>query len=443
MGKPCPPGHFCREGTVSAAPCEPGSFAREFAMPSCLPCPRGFTCPNTTTVEPTSCSKGHYCPVGSYLTKGDPCPIGTYFPEQGGKFKNECRPCLPGKYCDDPGQSGPTGPCLAGYLCRGGAKFNAPNDTRNPHNGPCPVGMYCEEGTTNGTKCPIGTMRPFTGGKTEGDCLPCEQGHYCDEPGLAQAKGICLQGYYCPPEAKIKSPTPSDYLCPRGYFCVNGTAHPRGCKQGEYQPNKLEYACLPCPKGKYCPANTSNPEPCPPYHYCPKGSIVPEFCPNGTFTRADETGLIDPEQCTLCINGSYCQMGTIKGPCAAGHLCYIGNPTPDPDGSNTNIGRLCPLGHYCPAGSLEPKTCQNGLVITIEGAKSKEECQRCSAGFICTPGNSIPTPCPAGFYCPVNETKQPCPIKTYSLSVRAVDIRTCLPCPAGYWCNIEGRVFEP
>lgn len=396
------------------------------------------TCPNTTTIDPIPCSSGHYCPPGTSLPDGEPCPIGTYLPTPNGGFKNECLACPPGRYCDKKGQSTFTGLCLAGYLCRGGAKFSAPNDTADPYNGPCPVGLYCEQGTTNGTKCPVGTMRPYTEGKTRADCKPCQGGHYCDAPGLSGPKGKCLQGYYCPPEAEIKEPTPSGYKCPKGYHCLNGTVHPSSCLPGTYQPSETEYTCLPCPAGRYCQANTSIPQTCPAHQYCEQGTIVPTFCPNGTFTLSSVSGLSNSSQCTPCINGSYCQRGEIAGPCTAGHLCYTGNPTPNPDGSNKLLGELCPVGYYCPAGALEPLKCDDGVIIKA-GAKSKKDCESCPAGFICIPGSSIPTPCPAGFYCPVNETKTPCPVKTYSDAVQADDISTCKPCPGGHWCNEQGK----
>lgn len=439
MGEPCPKGHYCEQGIVSPKPCGTGKYSDTTGASVCKKCPPKFTCPNTTNIDPVPCSPGHYCSGGEGTEKGQPCPTGTYLPSSSAGYRNECLACPPGRYCDMQGQSNYAGSCLAGYLCRGGAKFQAPNDTSNPYNGPCPVGLYCEAGTTNGTKCPAGTMRPYPGGKTLSDCQPCTGGYYCDQDGLSSPKGKCLQGYYCPSEAKITVPTPSTYQCPKGYYCGNGTAHPRSCPPGKYQPSQVEYTCLNCPAGKYCAANTSVPVPCPAHHYCVEGTIAPEFCPNGTFTKSDVTGLSKPNQCNPCINGSFCQRGMIAGLCTAGYLCYTGNPTSTPDGSNKTIGELCPVGHYCPAGALEPLKCPSGLVIVKPGAKSQADCQTCPAGYICVPGSSIPSPCRAGYYCPVNQSEIPCPKQTYSDSIQAADIRTCQPCPAGYWCNDVGE----
>ena len=346
--------------------------------------------------------------------------------------------CPPGKYCELPGQAYATGPCRSGYLCKGGAKFLEPNDEDN---GPCPPGYYCEEGTTNGTLCPEGTLRPTIGAKSRNDCFPCTEGKYCNQSGLLFATADCEPGYYCPAEEDIRFAKPSNFLCPIGHYCPKGTANPVGCKPGSYQSRQQQESCDVCPEGSYCLANTSYPIACPPHHYCPNGTHTPVFCPNGTFTKDQETGLSSPDQCRPCVAGHFCQLGVITDNCTAGYLCYIGNPTPTPDGSNASIGEPCPIGFYCPSGTLEKLACEPGLVITKKGAKSKAACQVCPAGKICVSGSSIPTDCTVGHYCPFNDTARPCPLRTFNSVSGATDISFCHPCPAGYYCWYEGKAF--
>lgn len=424
---------------MTESPCQPGSYAPNEGRSECLPCKSGYTCPNTTTIEPIPCSTGHYCPTGTRFPSGEPCPVGTYLPTQLSQFRNECLPCPPGQFCGKSGLSNSTGPCLAGYLCKGGAKFSAPNDSVDPFNGPCPAGLYCEEGTTNGTRCPEGTVRPYTGGKSRQDCRPCDGGYYCYETGLITPTEICHEGYYCPAEDDVKVSNPGRFQCPRGYYCPNGTVQPFGCSPGRYQPNTKGVTCDTCPKGRYCPANTSVPLPCPKYHFCPEGTNVPEFCPNGTYTYDNETGLDAADKCRPCDAGYFCQMGIKAGLCSAGYLCYLGNPTPNPDGSNVTIGEPCPIGYYCVEGAINGSECELGLVISKRGAKSKQECGTCPAGKICIPGNPIPVDCNIGHYCPYNQTERACPIRTYCNISGATNITACIPCPAGYLCTQEGN----
>lgn len=438
-GKACPKGHFCPKGTVKEQPCPRGKYGPIEGLSVCKKCPAGYTCASTSIIDPTPCSPGHYCPGGVALPDGEPCPSGTYLPEQYRMFKNECLLCPPGKYCELPGQANATGPCRAGFLCRGGAKFHSPNDTSDTYNYYCPPGYYCEEGTTNGTMCPEGTLRPYLGAKSRNDCLPCTGGKYCFEPGLLVASDDCSAGYFCPAEEDIRYPNPSSFQCPTGHFCPAGTANPFSCRPGTYQSRQQQVSCDYCPQGYYCLANTSDPLACPPHHYCPNGTHTPVVCPNGTFTYSNETGLSNVDQCRPCNPGHYCQRGVVADNCSAGYLCYIGSPTPTPDGSNVTIGEECPVGYYCPAGTLKPLECEPGLVIPYKRAKSKVECQNCPAGKICLPGSSIPEDCTVGHYCPFNDTVRPCPLRTYNNVSGATDISFCNPCPAGYHCWYEGK----
>lgn len=138
----CPAGYFCPEGTD-----EPKSNACPIAFYlaytgaesnlECAVCPSGFYCPNSATVTPLPCPPGHYCPTNS--DQPVPCPVGTYSNSTGLKQSSSCLHCSPGRYCDQPGLTQPTGPCNAGFYCRSRSLTPAPD--QGPSGGPCPPGM--------------------------------------------------------------------------------------------------------------------------------------------------------------------------------------------------------------------------------------------------------------------------------------------------------------
>ena len=108
-------------------------------------------------------------------------------------------------------------------------------------------------------------------------------GYYCDDYGLTKVKGPCNEGSYCTLGAKF--PEPRDNItggiCPRGYFCPRNTSVPLSCPRGTYS-NSLRLVkvdeCLDCDAGMYCddvhltkPAGN-----CSAGYYCPPGQIQRE-----------------------------------------------------------------------------------------------------------------------------------------------------------------------
>ena len=434
----CPVGHFCLAGTNIEEKCVPGTYAPVEGHGSCLPCRQGYVCPDYGTIDPLPCPEGNYCPNGTNTNTGIQCPIGTYNPLMNQTSESDCLPCPAGQYCAELGRSSPNGPCYGGYLCRSGAKIPTPNDGVNV---PCPVGKYCVNGTFNATLCPPGTIRKDPGAATVDDCLPCDPGKFCGSPGLTIPTGDCLQGFYCPEDAKTRTSEPSSHVCPAGHFCGNGTSTPQGCPPGTYQTSDGLWYCLSCPEGKFCPGNTSFPIPCPSHSFCPNATIAPVSCPNGTYTDTNTNGLSRPDQCNPCPAGSFCQNGVPAANCSGGYLCYQGSDIPNPNDGVRGI--ICPIGYYCPPGALEKKQCPKGLVINSEGKSSINDCQRCPAGFVCTLDSTVPQPCERGYYCPFNITRQPCREGTYNNETRASDESWCKPCPAGFWCKGEGKTPFP
>ena len=430
----CPVGRYCREGALNPSLCEEGTFSNETGQGSCFECPQRYTCPAKGIVNPTICPAGHYCAAGTNSPNGEPCQPGTYSNVEGLAYEHECFPCPPGKYCETPGLEVPTGDCHSGYLCEGGAS--------NAGLSRCPPGHFCENGTVNASQCPEGTIAPNPGLHAESECLPCPPGMYCSGRGQLNATGLCAGGYYCPDFAQVITDKPSDFLCPPGHYCPQGSAHPLGCEPGTYSIGGRS-ECDDCLAGHYCRFNVSMPVPCTPHSYCPVGTRDPLPCPPGLYTMNGTTGLIEPTQCIACPPGHFCKLGVIVGPCYPGYICYNGSSTPTPDGVNYTGGERCPVGYYCPEGTIEPLLCPPNLVILNPGADSVDDCETCPAGYICPAESEFAQPCSKGHYCPFNESKQACPAMTYSMTVGADNRSTCLPCPAGYWCYDEGMVtFE-
>lgn len=72
------------------------------------------------------------------------------------------------------------------------------------------------------------------------------------------------------------------------------------------------------------------------------------------------------DDCRPCDRGKYCP-GTNNTrsveDCDPGYYCGLGNHMATPNNS-TDSG-LCPLGKYCPVGTITPENCPNGTVIFI------------------------------------------------------------------------------
>lgn len=142
-------------------------------------------------------------------------------------------------------------------------------------------------------------------------------------------------------------------ICPIGHFCPAGSSQPTACPDGQYQNQKGQSSCKPCPAGYYCRSSQVEPLPCPPGFYCSLGTSMPTACPDGTY--GDNYNLTGPDQCTHCPAGHYCTNGTVTGICSAGYVCYFGNAVPNPNSNTT--GGLCPRGYYCPPGTTVPVRC--------------------------------------------------------------------------------------
>ena len=481
---PCPSGHSCLEsnGTVSPSaclrsfhcglgvtplPCPEGTFSNRTDLENatqCDPCSGGWFCPTSGRSQPTGlCTAGHFCSSGAKTSKprdgvtGDICPPGSFCPEgsvaprlcPSGTFSNtsglvnssQCSPCSPGDYCDSPGLTTPTGPCVAGYYCSLGAEVDRPSQGFT--GGPCPDGHYCPLGSSTPTACPPGTFRNTTLGTSLSSCQSCRPGQFCLRPGQSDTTGPCQAGFYCTSGAR--SPTPVDNstgaVCPVGHYCPTGSSQPRLCQPGLFTNSSGMATCLPCPEAHFCRGG-SHVGVCTAGYFCPQGtgtSLKP--CPIGTFSNLG--GLSRESQCQPCLPGAFCSRpGSVNttGSCPAGYYCQSGVDSSSLSTSFNGTGGTCPPGTYCPTGTSRPIPCPSGMYNEFS---AKSSCTVCRAGFYC-PSNSSdfsPYPCPSGHYCPTGTAlprQFPCPPGTFNNQTRQEDLSSCTLCSPGQFCKGHG-----
>ncbi|XP_047578777.1 sushi, von Willebrand factor type A, EGF and pentraxin domain-containing protein 1-like [Lutra lutra] len=148
------------------------------------------------------------------------------------------------------------------------------------------------------------------------------------------------------------------------------------------------------------------------------------------------------EDCQPCPGGWFCSRAGLsfpEAPCKGGWFC------PRASVSGHSPGTLCPVGHSCPPGSLEPQLCPPGQYQDEPG---QSLCKICLAGKFCSfriqrPGTrpTWPVNCPPGYYCPLgtwSPTQHPCPRGTFREWPGARSAKDCRPCPAGQFCSDSG-----
>ncbi|EDV25654.1 uncharacterized protein TRIADDRAFT_55968 [Trichoplax adhaerens] len=480
----CPIGHYCPTGTKYATeyPCPRGYFRNVTAghsVSDCYACPGGWYCNGEGLISATGkCDAGYFCSLAAWSPKptdfnvsescngclcptnvtGGLCPAGYYCP-----FGSpEPIPCPGGYFCLDNGLTNYTGLCSAGYYCSSAAKI--PNPTDGTTGDRCPAGHYCLSGTSVPKPCPAGTFSNSLGNTALSDCQSCTKGYYCNTTALTTPSGQCRAGYYCPAGQSIDNPFP----CPPGNYCLAGSFEGSACPPGQYQNLPGQSACKPCVAGYYCdpqyPLDDYSPYKCPAGFYCPQSTPYGNrySCPNGTYSASQQ--LTQPEDCTPCDPGKYCNGIGRTSPnanCNAGFYCSGGAFTPSPNDGTT--GYSCPIGHYCPTGATIPLKCSAGTFSNVTGLKNALECFNCTAGkycgedgltkpsgdcyggFFCTSGASTPSPtdgitgnkCSAGHYCPNGTAvEKACLPGTYTTQTQAYE---CLACPSGKYC-VDGLV---
>ncbi|CAM9191532.1 unnamed protein product, partial [Ectocarpus fasciculatus] len=237
------------------------------------------------------------------------------------------------------------------------------------------------------------------------------------------------------------------------------------CPAGSYQSRIGQGACLACPAGYYCLAETSNPFPCPEGHYCLRNTTFPnEYpCPSGYYVNTTKSESL--HDCKLCEPGQYCSTSGLamsEGPCAPGYFCGSGSAFSSPFESGVyelgyvgetcvnltggTVNDKCPPGHFCPTGSSSPMPCPRSY---CETPGLSEPTGLCAAGYFCGSGATTRAPlgligsdiCAQGHYCPEGSVlPTPCPAGTNSTSLGLRRVDECGACTKGYYCPNVGTI---
>ncbi|XP_028816958.1 zonadhesin [Denticeps clupeoides] len=447
-GDQCPSGHYCENATAFPSPCPAGThrpehggqerqdcvpcpygwFQNQRGQRDCKLCPAGYHCPLTTqditgAAMPLLCPQGYFCPSNVSQAKPLPCPKGTFGLTNGLTAADECTPCSFGHFCGSEGLSQPSGTCSPGFLCL--VRAEVPNPTDNRTGALCPPGAFCQMGVI------------------AGDCSP---------------------GYFC----SWGSSSAEEAPCPVGAFCPRGATTPVLCETGTFASatgNSHRGNCSSCPAGFVCQGQgTVQPKLCPQGHYCPSATSVPTQypCPAGTLRHLP--GASSPLDCQPCPAGMFCAHPGLSEPsglCGKGYLCRSGASSPNgTDNSMSVEDNICPVGHYCPAGTGVPLPCPPGTFSSSRGLWNALQCQSCppghfceheamvlpsqavpcAAGYVCLGESISPRPidritgylCPRGYSCPLGSAvERPCEPGTYSLNPGSA---TCIICPSGTMC---------
>ena len=420
----CSLGSFCAGGNEAPVPCSAGSYANVTGLAACLTCPATRFCP-AGSIQPLACPAGYACPGGSVTGLELPCPAGTFSAVGSLRSVSQCTPCSAGMWCGSPGLTAPSGPCDAGFYCSGGSAVSAPALGFSP-------GYVCSAVQGYGTSCPV----------------------YFDAVS-GQSYGSSRY------TATAAAASPVGDVCPKGSYCVAGSASPAACPAGTFANTTgttSAAGCLPCPPGLICPTSgivipTTR---CPPGQYCPGGANTSgTACPPGSRCTGGNTA---PEPCSA---GTYqnASNGTACRTCPAAYFCGVGTVSP----------ALCPPAYACPAGSSlgTPVACPVGTYSNASGLSASSQCTRCSpgmycaapalvapsgncsAGYVCVSNATSATPtdgrtgsiCARGGFCPAGSSAPTlCRPGTFGNATGRTSSSDCLACTPGFTCPTAGLV---
>lgn len=109
---------------------------------------------------------------------------------------------------------------------------------------------------------------------------------------------------------------------------------------------------------------------------------------------------------------------------------------------------ICPIGSYCPAGSVKPLSCPGGQFGSVPGLGSPVCSGSCQPGYYCPPGSIKSNPYPCGnitFYCPASSSRRLFISNSYySLPEDDASVQyrwDQAPCDPGTYC-IEGKRYS-
>jgi hypothetical protein len=454
----CDYGHYCIGGIQIECPV--GKYGDVQGLQTALcsgPCRSGEYCPQGS-VNPTICEKGYYCPDG-YLRH--PCPAGTFGATKGLKDSRCSGLCRPGYYCEQGSTS------AVQELCPGG-KYGATSGIGDSGcSGPCQAGYYCPPGSLNSTSYPCGSVS-----------------NYCPE---ASSQPLVVDiGYYS--SGGSNNFRTEQIKCEEGFFCTFGEK--KSCPAGSYGNEKgLGFTgtgkefIKPSVKPTKAPTNpnpTMNPSVISPTLPTGQPTRQPSGQPTAQPTRqptsqpSSSPNILNEPELIPTINPTpmpsvykfddvyYC-----SGFCSPGYFCSENSTSatqqPCPGGTfgavqgltNNLCSGPCPLGHYCPEGTIIPIKCKAGIFGNSTGLIDEHcnsECwtggcsdNKCKEGYYCPEGSLTPDQfecgdasvyCPEGSPVPISAppgyyTIGPFPIENPNTRI---DIKLC---EAGYFC-IDG-----
>jgi hypothetical protein len=426
----CSLGHYCIQGVEY--PCPLGQYGNitGLQVSSCSSyCPAGNYCPSGSII-PTKCPNGHYCPDGKVFL---PCPAGRYGDREGLGSPDCSGLCAQGHYCLEGSISATDHLCPAGYY------GDIHGLTNKNCSGLCLPGYYCPTGTIHSQEhscgnpevyCPLGSSQPLTvspgyysvGGSAdettrfdqmiahkgffalEGIEYPCPAGTFGNRTGLNANDDLTNVPVYThsPTLVPTSLPSKSPFLGPTKSptFAPTNTASPtvKPTFKPTFQPTVSPTADNGLTDIDY--RTTGSPTLSPTreemfmrkHFYC-TGNI--HYFHSSVFAVFYWFILISFFLVGLCSPGYYCPTNSTsftQFPCPAGRY---GSEPGLPDDSCTSY---CPLGHYCPEGSVRPTPCPAGVFGGFTGLTDETCSKDCSIGV--THCNQETSLCSPGYYCP-------------------------------------------
>jgi hypothetical protein len=433
-------GYYTEAGASEQTPWAKGKFNPYPAQSACLDCLEGYYWDETGMSENLKdCPTGRYCPAGTI----DPvrCSIGYYNEKTNGIAVADCKPWLPGKYCNSEGLSASVGQWSAGYFCKTKSTLQAPETEDADGNfGPCPVGHYWPQGTAEPVPWPPGTYNSLTKKTQLSDCLDCSAGKYCKDSGNTADGPDWSAGYYW--AAKSTQFKPPTAKCTAGNKCPTGSSAEVQCPAGTYQDQGEQADCIQWPAGFFWAAGATSyaSNVCSAGHYWPAGtgSATENACPIGTYNP--NTGKQASSDCKACKPGYYCATTGLSAPTnqwLKGYYCKSGATAGNPDSASETKFNKCVAGNYCPVGSAYQIPCKGGKAWP-NNKMGDADLLDCEAGYYWPEGSTSTQQvvCPAGHYCLANSAvPTPCPRGTYSASTGLTLLSQCATCPVGKYCE--------
>ena len=431
---------LCGKGTYS-----PGTGSS--SSRTCLNCRPG-TYGNTARTDCVLCGMGTYSPVtgSSSSTTCLNCPAGTWLDRYGLDDSSDCYPCSKGKYSSSTGATfeGTCQDCIAGkYLSTRG------NDAED-NCVQCIKGKYSS--STGATKvatcldCVAGTYLETTGNDESSDCIKCAAGSFSGGIGASSCLD-CVAGEYTETEGSIKCA-----ICGKGtYSGDTGNSFCSQCGPGKYSTQQAQTSsatCVLCAEGKYSTATAATADTT--CDLCPTDSVsaVGSDTASDCVCHAGFSGQ-DGGTCTMCASGTY-------SVAASNPQCeYCDNNADSPAASTVQSACKCNAGFHglnggtcseCVAGKFNTLAgshtctdCKIGTYSATVGATQVSTCLACPTNSTSLLGSNVSTDCvcSAGFTGPDSETCSPCVAGKYK---RLTGSEACTDCKPGWYSTTVGAI---